>query len=233
MRQLRTMLRVVSVMAVISFSDLSTFGQNSPDWPAELSPSSSVSELIAWLDQKAFGNASIGLNSRGGTTQYSFGVVISKGSPSAKAIFSKDFRLSGLDGCHLTLKNTAVRVIDFSGGKHSGDVKTLLENRRTATTGQLLMWLERLSYDKGKGAYRHTKNRTKSDLLGEWRTEFTYRGFFSRNVFSMSFSDPEQGTMREVMTAEKLTFTFDDRDTAAQFDMVFRRAIKVCQQLNP
>ena len=54
-----------------------------------------------------------GRTSNRSTTRYAFGAVTHRGSPYAKAIFSKDFRLAGLDGCHLTLKNTTVSVIDF------------------------------------------------------------------------------------------------------------------------
>lgn len=90
------------------------------------------------------------------------------------------------------------------------------------------MWLEKLSYSKGK-AQRHTTNPDKAKVVGTWRTKFTYRGFFARAVFSMSFSDPNLGTMKEVMTTETLTFTFDDREMSERFNAAFRQAIKLCQ----
>ena len=229
----RTVLHVLFVILIIGFSDLNTFAQDLARWPHELNSNSSIPELMAWLDQRAFANARVGFNQHGGKTQYSYGVVISHGSPSAKATFSNGFKLANLEGCHLTLKNSAVRVIDFSGRRHNGDVKTLLENRQGETSGQVLMWLERVSYDKGKGPYHYTSDHAKAKFLGEWRTKFTYRGFFERDLFSMSFSEPEHGTMREVMTSEDITFTFDDRVTAEQFNTVFRRAIERCQEMFP
>ena len=90
------------------------------------------------------------------------------------------------------------------------------------------MWLERLSYDKGKGPY-HLTSRAGANLPGEWRTKFTFRGFFTRDVFTLLFNDPVQHTMTDVMRSETMTFTFDDRQTAERFDAAFRQLIKRCQ----
>jgi hypothetical protein len=223
------MLHVLFLIVIINFSNSETAAQGKAQLPPELTQNSSPAEILAWLDQTSFANARVGLNQGGSKTRYYSGVVVSHGVSPAKAVFSKGFRLARLDGCHLTLRNEAVSVVDFSGPRYSGDVKTLLENRKGNTAGQLFMWLERVSYTKGKAPYRLTKNPEKAKLLGTWRTKFTYRGFFARDVFSMSFSDPEQGPMREVMDTTTLTFTFDDRDAAERFNAAFRQAIKLCQ----
>jgi hypothetical protein len=229
MRTFRPMLHVLFLIVIINFSNSEIGAQGKARLPPELTQNSSPAEIVAWLDQTSFANARVGLNDPGSRSRYQFGVEIQHSKPSAKAVVSKGFRLARLDGCHLTLRNEAVSVVDFSGPRHSGDVKTLLENRKGNTAGQLFMWLERVSYTKGKAPYRHTKNIEKARLLGSWRTKFTYRGFFARDVFSMSFSDPEQGPMREVMSTDTLTFTFDDRDAAEGFNAAFRQAIKLCQ----
>ena len=229
MRTFLPLLQVLFLIVIINFWNSETAAQGKAQLPPELTQNSSPAEILAWLDRTSLANARVGLNSDGGKSRSMYGVQVNHGTPSAKAVFSKGFRLARLDGCHLTLRNEAVSVIDFSGGRYSADVKTLLESRKGNTAGQLLMWLERLSYTKGKAGYRHITDPENAKLLGTWRISFSYRGFFSRDSFSMSFSDPEQGTVREVMTAEKLTFTFDDRDAAERFSAAFRQAIKLCQ----
>ena len=229
MRRLQPMLYVLFLIVAISFANSEASAQDKARLRPQLNQSSSIEESLAWLDKTSFANARVGFDLGSPNSEESNRGPYGDGTPSAKVVFSQGFRLARLDGCHLTLRNEAVSVFDFPGKGHKSNVASLLENRKGDTSGQLFMWLERLSYTKGRAPYRHTTNPDNAKLLGTWRTKFTYRGFFARDVFSMSISDPEHGRMSEVIKAGTMHFTFDDRVMSEQFNTAFRQAIRLCQ----
>jgi hypothetical protein len=234
MKTFQSMVHVSFLVVAISLLNSRTPAQDRARLPPELNQSSSLSEVLDWLAKTSFHHARVGLKDSGSPGNPESPIPMFRdGTPAANLVFSKGFKLARLDGCHLTLRNDAVSVLHFSGKRNKNEVASLPENGKDNTppvqAGQLFMWLERVSDTKGRGPYRHTTNSEEAKLFGTWRTTFTYRGIFARDVFSMSINDPEKGGMREVMTAETLTFTFDDRETSERFNAAFRQAIKLCK----
>jgi hypothetical protein len=213
----QSLLHALCLIVVINVSASDAIAQDR--LPAELNRNSSLSEILAWLDKTSFAYARVGLDD-------SYEDLPDDPSSTGNLVFSQGFKLTLIDGCHLTLRNEAIQILDFS--RQGDDVANFLERRKGNTAGQLFMWLERLSYDKGRAPYRHTADPDKAKLLGAWRTKFTFRGFFGKDVFDISLGGPNQGEMKVIHSAT-LTLTFDDREMGERFNAAFRQAIKLCQ----
>jgi hypothetical protein len=89
--------------------------------------------------------------------------------------------------------------------------------------------LNRMGADKGRHTYRYTMDKEKVRLLGAWRTEFSYNGWFSRTMVGLTLSSPEWKKPQR-WEGLNLAFTFDTREMGEQFDAAFRQAIRLCRK---
>lgn len=202
---------------------------------------SSVTEIVDWLNKNSFPHARIGLDfsgpesyTDGSDSMQSMNLSLSRLSEQVN--FSAGFTLASLNGCRLRLKNDQVKILNW--GTSSYDVhymslaKFLVEGKKgekklTPQTGVLFIPLDQLSYKGGKAPYRYTKNPATEKLLGTWRTQFREKGFFRRSIFEMEITAAE-GKELHNMTAQRLNFTFDDKQASEDFNVAFRRAIQLC-----
>jgi hypothetical protein len=88
--------------------------------------------------------------------------------------------------------------------------------------------LRSLSYRKGKPPHQYTKNPQLQKLLGTWRVDFQWSGFFKMSIFEMEITAAEGKDLTGKMTAQKLRFFFDDKKEGDDFNVAFRQAIKLC-----
>ena len=233
MNKTKTTLLIFLLLVVITSTSPRLLAQHRTGLPPELNQDSTPSEILAWLDKTILPLARVGFSFSGSPNSDESNLgPYGDATPGAKMVFSQGFRLARLDGCHLTLRNEALTALYFSSKSHTSDLATLFENRNgnapPPRAGQLVMWLEKLSATKGGPPRRYTTSSEQAGSLGTWRIRFTYRGFFARNVFSLSINDPERG-MREIITELNMTFAFDDKEISERFNTAFRRAIKICQ----
>jgi hypothetical protein len=224
MKIFQPMLHALFLIVSIGFLTSTTFAQDNVRLPPELNRSSSLAEVLGWLDKTSFANARVGL-SNDGSPGDSDSIMPTDSLPSEKAVFSQGFKLTNVDGCALTLRNDDVKVIRFSKSlERFRDVG----NTQTRYVTELYVPLYRLSHRKGKAPYRHTSNPEKARLLGAWRAEFKEKGFFSRHDVGMSIFPAGQKEVRQYIDGGTLTFTFDSQEMSEQFNAAFRQAIKLC-----
>jgi hypothetical protein len=100
----------------------------------------------------------------------------------------------------------------------------------TAQLAVLFLPLDRMSDTRGKDPYLHTQSPEKAKLLGTWRTSFEQRGFFTKVIFDVELTAAEQPPSKELGRFDYLTFTFDSKELAEQFNAAFRRAFKICSE---
>jgi hypothetical protein len=231
MKTIRPWLNALSLVLLIIFISSATLAQSNA-LPPELNQQSSLSEILSWLDQKGFPQARIGVIDPGSPT-YESGGMLEGPEPSTKLVLSQGFRLVQTDNCHLTLRNEAAIAISFSSKSHDSELATLFEHKGGSSPQprvvHLIVWLEKLSHTKNKTPRLHTRDPEQAKLLGAWRTKFTYKGFFGRNFFSLAVDDSSRG-MKEVLTSEAATFTFDNRELSKQFTAALHLAIRICKE---
>ena len=225
----------VAIVSVSLGADTIAFQNQSVS--SQVKQLSSVTEIVDWLNKTSVPHARIGLEFNG-PESYTDGsdsmqsMNLSLSRLSEQVFFSAGFTLASLNGCRLTLKNDQVKILNW--GTSSYDVhymslaKFLVEGKKgerklTPQTGVLFIPLDSLSY-KGKAPYRYTKN----PATGTWRTEFREKGFFKRSIFEMEITAAEGKGLKSNMTAQKLIFTFDDKQEAEDFNVAFRRLIQLC-----
>ena len=223
MKRAQSLFHALLLAMSIALLSSGTAAQERGRLPAELSRSPSVSEIVDWLDRTSFAYARVGLKT--GSSEGlpgSYNPDWQEGTPSYTLVFSQGFRLSGIGGCTLTLKNGDTYLVD-----HSKLVKDTGQHR----AAELEIRLDEMGPAKGKAPYRHTKNPEKAKLIGAWRTEYKYKSFWRRRVvgeltlFSME-SKERLGSWDGVT----LTFTFDSKEMSEKFDAAFRRAIRLCNE---
>jgi hypothetical protein len=209
-------------MSIVLLSS-GTAAQDRGRLPAELSRSSSVEEILDWLDRTSFAYARVGLKT--GSSEVlpgSYNPDWQEGTPNYTLVFSQGFRLSGVGGCTLTLKNGDTYLVDHS---------KLVTDTGRHSAAELEMRLDEMGPTKGKAPYRHTKNPEKAKLIGAWRTEYKYKSFWRARVvgeltlFSMGWKEQTGG-----WDGETMTFTFDSKEMSEQFDAAFRQAIRLCNE---
>lgn len=220
MRGFNLLLKVLFLSLSVSFFSLSLKAQGDSMPPPEPGQSASLSEILNWLDRTSLAHARVGLKSGGASGNHDSPIpAFREDMPGVKMVFSPGFRLTNIDGCVLALSNA--------------DAESLAQreqpNRpRAHFAVEFYVWLNRLSSGKGRGPRRLTKNPEQSRLLGVWQTKFTYQGLFSRNNSGISLFPVGSKEQQAHWDGETVTFTFDTREMAEQFDTVFRRAIKLC-----
>lgn len=227
MKMLNRLFRLFPLILSISLSSVA-FAQEVV-LPPELNQTSSLSEILAWLDKNSFPQARIGLNLRRTSDSISCegcGVYDS-------AVFSQGFKLIKADGCSLTLGNEDIKILSFSTtARSSYDDISLERFRRKATDltpypAELYIRLNRMKPERGKGPQLN-KDPAVAKLLGSWRTEFKSKGGRPWDVLLIVVFDSPPGAGRDQMYGDSITFTFDKKETAEQFNAAFRQAIKLC-----
>ncbi len=233
MKTFQLALHTLFLVAWISPLSLKTLAQDQKPLPPELSQSSSLSEIIEWLDKVSFPQARVGVNRSGDSAVYDIhGYQQESGTLAERFVFSPGFRLANLVGCNLTLKNDNVKLLRYAdnalfaiGGRgihRFSDVG----KAQTSYVAELSVPLDRMSDRKGKATYRHTSDPKQAGLLGMWRTTFETKK--NRRHVGISVFPVGQTEKREYTNGEMLTFTFDSKDVSDKFNGAFRRAIKLC-----
>jgi hypothetical protein len=224
MRTLRALLSALSLMLLVPLLCEQTFAQSNPV-PAELSQSSSLSEILSWLDQNGLAEARIGLHSRWDS-----------------AVVSQGFRLFKVDGCVLTLKNDNIKILSTSANAEpwESDPFEFFQKRadmRQRYPAYLQIRLVRISDNRSKAPHLYTKKPEDARVFGSWRTEFYEKRGRSRpqDVLLMSIpipvlpeDKPDTPFHPNQLYGNSVTFTFDRRETSEQFYVVFQRAITLC-----
>ena len=200
--------------------------------PPTLNSNSSLAEILRWLDQNAFPYARVGLRSTGGLGPPRHYGLPRASAPGGERIFSDGFHVKWINGCHVTLSNEHVTIIDArnpsSGSFHRFIPQNNGNRELTPQLALLFLPLNRMSDKRGKGPYLHTKDQNNAKLAGTWRTSFDQKGFFRRSIFDMELTAAEQPQTKELGHFGYLTFTFDSKELAEQFNAAFRSAISIC-----
>lgn len=229
----------ISIVSVCLRSDTHAQNQTAASQVKQLT---SVTEIVDWLNKNSFSRATIGLDFEG-SESYADGsdsmqsMSLSISRLSEQLNFSPGFSVASLNGCHLTLKNDQVQILRWGTSSYDRHrmsfSKFLMEGKKgekklTPQTGVVVIPLDKMDYKKGKTPYRYTKDPAVEKLLGTWRTEFREKGFFRRSIFEMQITAAEDQALKSNMTAQRLFFTFADKQASEDFNVAFRRAIQIC-----
>ena len=215
---MKNCLHVLFILSVIALCSFESFGQSKPHLPGNLNQNSTVSEILAWLDQTTFRYMRVMLKDSWDDDEYIPPWV--DAHPAHNTFnFTQGFRATTIDGCNLILRND--------------DVSTVTKSKVDDTVHPLIadVWvqLNRMSADKGRHTHKYTKDKEKVRLLGAWRTEFSYKGWFSKTIVGLTLSSP-QWKKPQHWEGLNLAFTFDTREMGEQFDAAFRQAIRLCRK---
>jgi len=205
------------ITLALVLSMISASAQKKPRLPGNLKPDSSVAEVVAWLDQTTFRNARIVLKNSWDDSGYN--PPWDDRVPAKQTfIFTQGFRVSNIDGCNLLLRNDDVKTI----------TKAKVDESRHRLVAEVWVQLDRMSPNKGH-THRYPTDPEKVRLLGAWRTDFTYNGWFSRTIVGLTLSSPD---WKEPQRWEgmNLAFTFDTKEMSENFDAAFRQAIRLCRK---
>ena len=206
------------IASVVLLSSLRVLAQNKPLLPGGLNQDSSVSEILTWLDQTTFPIARVVLKDSTDAFIYRPPYGHDSGPAEHTFIFTQGFRVTNIDGCNLMLRNDDARTV----------TKSKLDDSPHRLVADLWVQLDRTSPNKGKHTHRYTKNPEKVRLLGAWRTEFKYKGWFSRTMVGLTLTSAEWKEPQR-WDGRNLAFTFDTKEMSEQFDAAFRQAIRLCK----
>jgi len=204
------------IVSATGFLSTRTTGQQNAALPAELNQNSSVADIITHLDWSFFRNARVLLKET--HDAFTYRPPWDDTEPAKSTfLFNAGFRVTNIDGCNVMLRNDDAKRFDKSSFAEK------------AVIADLWLQLHRLSPTKGRSPYRYTKDPQKARLLGVWRTNYQYRGTFSRTIIGLTLYSPEWKEPQR-WEGPSLAFIFDDKETSQQFDAAFRRAITLCKQ---
>lgn len=240
MKTFRSALHTLLLIMLISFLDSETVAQKR-SLPPELNQSSSLQEILDYLDKTSFVHARIGLKAKGPESYTDSNdpvgsMIVTSSRLSEEVVLSQGFKLASVQGCKFTLKNDEVKIIDWWTKSYNRDLasfsKFIFEGEKgkpplTPRSAVVFIPLDKMSH-KNKGPYRLTKNPEEAKVLGTWRTKFQPKGFFVRNIFGMELYAAQPGEITERTDAETLTFTFDDKEMSEKFNAAFRQAVRIC-----
>ncbi|HYK21473.1 MAG TPA: hypothetical protein VEV42_12110 [Pyrinomonadaceae bacterium] len=228
---LSSLLLLIST-ASIYIPGLKVSAQKGTELPAKLNSDSSLAEILDWLNQNAFPYARVGVReSAGSGPRRHFGLPTESVS-GGERIFSEGFHLKFVNGCHVTLSNEDVTIIDARNRSSGSFYKFITqkngERQLTPQVAMVFLPLNRMSEKRGKGPHLLNNDHQYAKSVGTWRTSYEQRGFFKKSIFDVELTPAEQSQTKELGHFEYLTFTFETRDLAEQFNAAFRRAIKIC-----
>lgn len=213
----RPSLYLFFIGTVVVLSSFRASAQNKTPLPGNLKPDSSVAEIVTWLDRTTFRSARIMLKDSRDTFEYS--PPWDDTEPAKNTfIFTQGFRVTNIDGCNLMLRNDDATEV----------VKSKVDESSRPLVVDIWLQLDRMSWDKGRHTHRFTRDREKVRLLGAWRTEFRYYGWFSRTILALTLQSAEW-KLRPRWVGWNVAFSFDTKEMSAQFDAAFRHAIKLCR----
>ena len=195
----------------------SAFAQRKPVLPNGLNQSSSVAEIVAWLDQTTFRHAHIVLKDSWDDFTYRPPWDDTRAA-TATFIFTPGFRVTNIDGCNLLLRNDEARKV----------IKSKVDNSVQPIVAEVWVQLNRMSADRGKHTHRFTNDPEKMRLLGAWRTDFKYSGWSSRTIVGLKLNSTDWKEPQK-WEGMDLAFTFDTEEMSKNFDAAFRQAIRLCR----
>jgi hypothetical protein len=233
MKTTRALLYTFLALLFISLAGPRALAQDAEPLPPGLSQSSSLPEVLDWLNKNGFTKARIGLEGyRLNTLSVSDVAGGDSPLPSESPVFAPGFKLVSVDGCRLRLRNGGITVLrtgrdglEFDPGRLSlyrGSGPAL-----TPDPADLYIWLDRLR-PRGETPYLHTKSQDKGRTFGWWRTKFKAKRTRSPDIVVLEIPERQPGGYRENVYADKVSFTFDDIVSSEQFYQAFGRAIRLC-----
>lgn len=205
------------MIAVVVLSDSTAFAQKKRALPSNLNQNSSVAEIVTWLDQTTFRNARVVLKDSWDADYYS--PPWDDTSPAKDSFFlTQGFRVTNIDGCNVMLRNENVRTV----------TKAKVDDQPPHLIADVWVQLDRMGPNRGKRTHRYTNDPGKMRLLGAWRTEFRYYGWFSRTIVELKLHSPEWKEPQRWIGLN-VAFSFDTKEMSKRFDAAFRQAIKLCR----
>jgi len=221
------------VIISMSFLSLDVRAQEKVLLPPALNESSSLSEILEWLDKNAFPHARVGLRTRTSSSgaPRSFGLA-RKSVSGGERIFSEGFHVTLVDGCQVLLTNEQVTIVDArnpdSGSFYRFITKKNGQRELTPQLATVFVSLNRMSDKRGKSPHLLSNDRKYGKSGGWWQANYEQHGFFNKRIFDAELTPAEPPQTKELGHFDYLTFTFESRDLAEQFDAAFRHAIKIC-----
>lgn len=231
MHSLRVFLAAL-LIALIGVLSLGVSGQQKTLLPPALNESSSLAEILDWLNKNAFPHARVGLRGKAGHgPKPRFGGVRSYYA-GGERIFSEGFHVKFVDGCQVVLSNEQVTIVDARNPDSGAFYKFVTQKKGTQPlTPQVAMVyvsLYRMSDKRGRKPHLLSNDRKNGKSAGWWQTNYEQRGFFTNLIFDAELTSVEQPQTKELGSFDYLTFNFESRELAEQFNAAFRRAIKLC-----
>lgn len=201
--------------------------------PPGLSQSSSLTEVLDWLNKNSFPLARVGLERERIDSSASFG---DPDPPTVheSAVLSQGFRLASVEGCRLRLRNDDAKILSYGTSANdfnSGSLSLFRQRKpdQTPDPADLYIWLHRLR-PEGDAPYLHTKNQEKGRAYGRWRTKFKAKRTRSSDIVVLEVPESQPGEVKDYMYSGKVSFTFDDLVSSEQFYRAFSRAIRLCRK---
>lgn len=197
--------------------------------PAELTESSSLAEILDWLDKTNVSSARIGVVAEdSGLENPIFH------SPFQSAFFSQGFKIAKVEKeCQLTLRNEqSIFTGGFVGYRINSGYEDFARfitdavNNRSVYKVEIFINLKRINQKKGKSPFFVAENLEKAKLFGTWRIQFKENGI---NAIRADIFVADKQIKAHYIDADKLMFTFENQEMAETFNMAFRRAIKLCK----
>jgi hypothetical protein len=231
MNSLRVSLAAL-LIALIGVLSLGIPGPEKTLLPPALNESSSLAETLEWLNKNAFPHARVGLKFRsrkGPKSRFGVPQVYHAGG---ERIFSEGFHVTLVNSCQVLLTNEQVTIVDARNPESGGFYRFITQkNGQRELTPQLatvFLSLDRMSDKRGKRPHLLTKDHKHGKSGGWWQASYEQHGFFNKMIFDAELTPAEQPQTKELGHFDYLSFTFESRELAEQFDAAFRRAIKIC-----
>jgi hypothetical protein len=231
MKSLRASLAAL-LIALTGVLSLDVPGQEKHLLPPGLNESSSVAEIIDWLNKNAFPHARVGLKARslkGPKSRFGLPQTYYAGG---ERIFSEGFHVTLVNGCQVLLTNEQVTIVDVhnpdSGSFYRFITKKKGQRELTPQLATVFVSLDRMSDKRGKSPHLLSKDRKNGKSGGWWQANYEQHGWFNKRVFDAELTPAEPSQEKELGHFDYLNFTFESRELAEQFDTAFRRAIKIC-----
>ena len=213
---MKSFLKACLIGSVLALSSFSALAQIKPVL-GDLEPDASAKEILSRLDQTIFQSARIVL--KDSRDDFIYRPPWDDTEP-AKHTFmlTQGFRVTNIDGCNLMLRNDDGREI----------ISPRMENSSYPVVVDLWVQLHRMSPDKGKRTYEHTKDPRKVRALGAWKSEYKYKGWSIKTMAELKLRSPGWDKPQK-WQGYQIAFTFDTKEMSEQFDTAFRQAIRVCR----
>lgn len=219
----------------------SIFAQNA-HLPAGLDSSSSLAQLLDWLNNNGFSQARIGLSSD--IPAYEFSDPTDATTYSESVVFSQGFKLVDSDGCKVKLRNENLGLLEFwtkYPNPAAGSLAEFRKNQSEQYAGEFLIRLQ--DWKIKKGPFLHTSKAEKAATLGGWRTELkiapkgrvslipsksTIKLALTHHLLKVERTTDSQRRF-EPMNGSTVSFTLDGKKASEDFSVVLKRAIVICR----